>query len=463
MSLKSGIMRRWLRHYLAWAAALTLILVAFSSGMLDGDDPAVIRRRAEWFGLLAIVGYGLIAWISWLPIARRLGRMQKAMMAYAQGDYAMRLEAGDRTELGHIGSDLNWLAQQLHCRNIAEQNRIRQHEAVLTSMAEGILAIDSDGCFINMNRAARDILRVGQESCQGQLITELIRQGDLLNFIRAAMHSPEPMTRELLANGSIMRHLQLDSMALVSGDDQRMGTLIILNDITNLKRLEGVRRDFVANVSHELKTPITSIKGFMETLLDGALEKPEDARRFIEIIARQADRLDAIIEDLLSLSRIEQESERGEIPLEEGRLRDVLQAAIQATQARAETSQARVTCDCPADIKPLMNAPLLEQAVVNLIDNAIKYSGEGSIVAVSAHQENGVTRIHVRDNGPGIAAEHQKRIFERFYRVDKSRSRKMGGTGLGLSIVKYICQAHGGSVSVKSAPGEGSTFTISLP
>lgn len=463
MLLKSGIMKCWLRNYAIFAGVLTLVLIAFSSGMFDGDDPAEIRRRSEWFGLVAIVGYGLVAWGSWAAVAHRLGRMQKAVSEYAQGNYEMRLEAGDRTELGNMASDLNWLAQQLHVRNIVEQNRIRQHEAVLTSMTEGILAIDSDGCFINMNRAARDILRTGDEECQGRLITDFIRQGDLLSFIRQAMNSSEPMSRELLANGSIMRHLALDSTALVSADNKLIGTLIIINDITNLKRLEGVRRDFVANVSHELKTPITSIKGFMETLLDGAIDKPEDARRFIEIIARQADRLDSIIEDLLSLSRIEQESERGEIPLEEGTLSDVLQAALQITESRATANEAQVTCKCPEEIRSRINAPLLEQAVINLIDNAIKYGGKGALIEVSVHQEGGQTLLQVRDNGPGIAPEHQSRIFERFYRVDKSRSRKMGGTGLGLSIVKYICQAHGGSVSVQSAPGKGSTFTISLP
>lgn len=463
MSLKSGVMRRWLRYYLILAGLLTLVLVAFSSGAFDNDDPAVIRRRCEFFGLIAIIGYGVTAWITWLPIAARLQRMQKAVASYAQGDYGMRLDAADRNELGNLASDLNWMAQQLHCRHIVEQDRIRHHESLLMSMTEGILAIDTDGCLISLNRAARKILHLEEGDYHGRLLREFIRQEKLLTFIRDALHAEEPLSCDILLNGSIMRHVELDSAPLVSGENQRIGTLIVINDVTNVKRLEGVRRDFVANVSHELKTPITSIKGFMETLLDGALENPEDTKRFVEIIARQADRLDSIIEDLLSLSRIEQESERGQISLDPGRIVDVLKAAMQATQSRAEARQTTIICHCAEELSARMNAPLLEQALINLIDNAIKYGGEKARVELSAEVSEGRLLIHVSDNGPGIPKEHHQRVFERFYRVDKSRSRKMGGTGLGLSIVKYICQAHGGTVTLQSAVGQGSRFTISLP
>ena len=245
-------------------------------------------------------------------------------------------------------------------------------------------------------------------------------------------------------------------------------------------RHENVRRDFVANVSHELKTPITSIKGFVETLREGAMNYPEDRMRFLDIIARHADRLNAIIEDLLSLSRIEQEVEREQIALEEGRIKEALDSAILVCAGKALEKQIRIDLACDEGLTAKINLPLLEQAVVNLIDNAIKYSGPESTIRIEAAKMGGETVkmgmegeassapgeeivIKVRDWGCGIPKEHLTRIFERFYRVDKARSRKLGGTGLGLAIVKHIVHAHGGRVLVESAPDKGSTFSLYLP
>jgi two-component system phosphate regulon sensor histidine kinase PhoR len=224
-----------------------------------------------------------------------------------------------------------------------------------------------------------------------------------------------------------------------------------------------LRRDFAANVSHELRTPITSIKGFAETLLDGALANPEDAERFLHIIARQADRLNTIIEDLLSLSRVEKETETGDILLSIGHIDKVLQAAVQDCSARAAERNIEVVLDCPSDLSVRMKADLLEQAVINLLDNAIKYSEPGKQVRITGYREDHLATIAVKDQGSGIAEEHHSRLFERFYRVDKARSRTMGGTGLGLAIVKHIALAHRGQVAVESALGQGSTFFIRLP
>jgi two-component system phosphate regulon sensor histidine kinase PhoR len=237
----------------------------------------------------------------------------------------------------------------------------------------------------------------------------------------------------------------------------------VLNDITRLRRLEKVRRDFVANVSHELKTPITSIRGAVETMGEGALESPESAERFLEMIARQADRLNVIIEDLLMLSRLEGEEEGREIELEKASIAPVLRAAMRSCESKAAYKSVTLEATCDEDIAARIDAALLEIAVVNLMDNAIKYSESGSKVLVSCEMSGGEIDIRVRDEGSGIAAKHLPRLFERFYRVDKARSRKLGGTGLGLAIVKHIAQVHGGSVSVESTPGEGSTFTIHLP
>ncbi len=233
--------------------------------------------------------------------------------------------------------------------------------------------------------------------------------------------------------------------------------------VAQIEKLENVRRDFVANVSHELRTPITSIKGYVETLLDGAMHSPDDAQRFLQIITIQTNRLGAIIDDLLALSRIEQKAGNAEILLQRGRIKHVLEAAIDASQSKFLESNIQIECFCGQELEALINAPLLEQAVANLIDNACKYSPPGATVQIEASRTETEVIIRVKDHGCGIDQQHLPRIFERFYRVDKARSRKLGGTGLGLAIVKHIAEAHAGRVMVGSIPGRGSTFSICLP
>jgi two-component system phosphate regulon sensor histidine kinase PhoR len=237
----------------------------------------------------------------------------------------------------------------------------------------------------------------------------------------------------------------------------------VLHDVTRLKRLENIRRDFVANVSHELKTPVTSIKGFVETLLDGAMHNPADAGRFLNIIAAQTERLGAIIDDLLMLSRVEQGAEKAAIELCPAPIGPILEQAAAACQRKAAERRIELAVHCPAELSAAVNAPLLEQAVVNLVDNAVKYSPAGETIAIDAERSGEEIAIRVVDRGCGIPREHLSRVFERFYRVDKARSRELGGTGLGLSIVKHIAQVHGGRATVESVVGRGSTFTLWLP
>jgi two-component system phosphate regulon sensor histidine kinase PhoR len=245
---------------------------------------------------------------------------------------------------------------------------------------------------------------------------------------------------------------------------------MVVSDITQLKKLESIRQDFVANVSHELRTPLTSIKGFVETLAAGAVDDPVEARRFLGILSKQADRITMIVNDLLSLSRIERDADQKAIDLTEGRIVDVLTSSIETCTARAQLKNIHIECVCEPDITAKIERALLEQAVVNLIDNAINYSGNNTPILVHAEYSlpgsGGAKKevvISVKDEGVGIAQEHLSRLFERFYRVDKARSRKMGGTGLGLSIVNHITLAHGGRVGVESTPGKGSIFYIYLP
>jgi two-component system phosphate regulon sensor histidine kinase PhoR len=230
-----------------------------------------------------------------------------------------------------------------------------------------------------------------------------------------------------------------------------------------MKRLENVRRDFVSNVSHELKTPITSIKGFVETLKDGAVNDTEAVKRFLDIIASHSDRLNSIIEDLLSLSRIEQIEDREKLDMQDVRIRQIINSAISLCQIKAKEKNIAVDVSCPAELTAKLNPQFIEHAVMNLLDNAIKYSDPNKLVKIDAYESNSNLYIKVSDQGQGIPNDHHARIFERFYRGDKARSRKQGGTGLGLAIVKHIVQSHGGSITLESEPGKGSVFCIELP
>jgi two-component system phosphate regulon sensor histidine kinase PhoR len=273
----------------------------------------------------------------------------------------------------------------------------------------------------------------------------------------------ESIEDDIVLHNDEERVLNIHSSPLQDAKEARIGILVVINDVTKLRRLENVRRDFVANVSHEIKTPLTAIKGFVETLHDGTVEKPEDIERFFGIVIKHINRLDAIVEDLLTLSRIEKEDTGKEIKFETGSIKDVIETAIQVCQAKADKKNIHIDLSCDKEITAKIDPALLDQAMVNILDNAIKYSEKGSAVYVECSSMEREIIISIKDHGIGIAKKHLPRLFERFYRVDKARSRELGGTGLGLAIVKHIVQAHGGRITVESTPGKGSTFAIHLP
>ena len=379
------------------------------------------------------------------------------------GPESQRLPAPEIEEFLPIVETANRMTDYLRERLRNEVQQRNEVEVVLASMAEGVIVLDADQRLLRVNRAGERILGVKTDDVSGRNMLEVIRNADLQRFVTWAFSSGRPVETEVEIRREKDVVLQAHGTVLHDEAGHKIGGLIVLNDVTRLRQLENVRRDFVANVSHELRTPITSIKGFVETLQDGALDNREDAERFLDIVARQSDRLNAILEDLLSLSRIEQDADRSEIELARGDVRRVMRAAIQACQVKAQDKGVQVDLDCPAGVEAKINAPLLEQAVVNLIDNAIKYSEPGERVSVGLTHTDLDVVISVADHGPGIPREHLPRLFERFYRVDKARSRSLGGTGLGLAIVKHIAQVHGGAALVESRPGKGSTFSIRLP
>jgi len=436
--------------------------------LVTADAADADRQLAEWQRtlLLGCLVVTAAAAAILYALARQLARpvvgLRAAAARLASGDVSADPPATDVAEFADIAAALVRLREQLVERGLTIGRQDTQQEAVLGSMIEGVLAIDGRRCILGINRAAADLLDVEAEQAAGRPLQDVIRNPDLRRFALTAIDCREPVEDDLLLRGIRDRTIRLRGTALrdASGDG---GAVIVLNDVTEVQRLENVRRDFVANVSHELKTPVASIKGFVETLLDGALDDRNDARRFLGIVARQADRLAAIIEDLLALSRIEQSETSGKLPLDPQPLTGILVTASDDCRPRAVERSIRLEVDCPPDLIVTVNGPLLEQAVINLVDNAIKYSEAGKAVWLSADNDATGPAIRVRDEGCGIAAEHLPRLFERFYRVDKARSRVLGGTGLGLSIVKHIVQAHAGTIVVESTPGVGTTFTIRLP
>ncbi|MCB2155465.1 PAS domain-containing protein [bacterium] len=407
-----------------------------------------------------VLGVALAYFMAW-RFVRLLEEIRRGAERFGRGDLSRRVPDSPIDDLSALAQSLNHMASQLDER-IAEITRQRnEREAILASMGEGVLAIDRNERVLNLNRAAEEMLGRPVEEARGRLVQEAFRNVELQRYIARALHGEKVTADETaMLTGVSGVLLQIHAAPLLDSTGREAGLVLILANVTRLHRLENLRREFVANVSHELRTPVTSIKGFAETLLDGALDEPDDARRFVEILARQAQRLDHLIEDLLMISRLER---REEIEMGACRLRSVLESAIDVCAPRAESRKTAINVDCAETISITCNRRLLEQAVVNLVDNAVAYSGEEACVDVSGESNGGTLTIRVADNGPGIPPEHHERLFERFYRVDKARSRDAGGTGLGLSIVKHIAQLHGGTVSIESTLGEGTTFTIQLP
>ncbi len=408
----------------------------------------------------------LAATISWV-ISRRISRpieqMKKSAEQFAAGDLSHRLTYSANEEMAGLADSLNQMAAQLDNRIKTIINQRNQLETVLTSMLEGVIAVDSEERIVSINRAAAQLFENEPENCQNKSIQEVIRSSALQQLIRNALNNPNPAEEDITVYQNEERVIDVKSSPLMDAGRQQIGTLVVFNDVTQLRHLENMRRDFVANVSHEIKTPLTAIKGFVETLQQGKVDKAEEKERFLGIIQKHVDRLNSIIEDLLVLSRIEQEDERKEIKLQQVKIRDIFEAAIQLCRSKAEEKKIRIELDCDKETTAVLDPTLIEQAVANLLDNALKYSEPQSMVLVRSHRKNSEMVISVKDHGIGIAQKHLPRLFERFYRVDKSRSRSMGGTGLGLAIVKHIAQAHGGQVMVESRLGEGSCFSIHLP
>jgi two-component system phosphate regulon sensor histidine kinase PhoR len=422
-----------------------------------------IYRKIAFAGLFLI----LLAAVASLYAARRISQpieeMKRGAQRFAEGNFSRKLLVPDSEEIGSLADVLNHMGRQLDekIRMITQQRN--DLETILSAMREGVLAVDAEERILTFNKAAGSFLGIDLSSAKGHAIQEVVRNADIQRFLSGVLTGKGPADGEIVLHGPENKFLQLNGTLLHDIGGKKIGALVVLNDITRMRQLENMRREFVANVSHELKTPITSIKGYVETLQEGALEDKENVQKFLDIVLKQSDHLNAIVDDLLSLSRIEQDAERGEVQLTEENLRHIIDATTADYELKARERKIKVIVNCSKEIMVKANSRLLKQAIGNLLDNAIKYSEPGKTVEVEAAKNTDKVVIRVSDHGTGIAPEHLPRLFERFYRVDKGRSRELGGTGLGLAIVKHITQAHGGRVTVESVLGEGSIFTLHLP
>jgi two-component system phosphate regulon sensor histidine kinase PhoR len=442
-----------------------VVAVVRTAVALTAIDQTVhhIYISIAWAVLIITVIAALVSLLLSRSISRPITRMRRVAQLFARGQFDVRVPTAGAAELDDLAKALNEMASQLSDRIATVTSQRNELGTILSSMVEGVFAVNLQGHLVSINKAAAQLLDLDPAQAQGLSVEQVVRNADLQQFVRDTLRSSGPAEADVSFPIEGGRFFHVRGAGLSDPRGERSGAVIVLSDTTRIHQLEEMRRDFVANVSHELKTPVTSIQGFVEALQEGGLEDAEQTRRYVDIIAKHAQRLNAIIDDLLSLSRLEDGTPRRAISFEPVKLKPLLTTAVDLSSVKADPRQITIDLLCEDDLEASLNAPLLEQAVLNLLDNAIKYSDPGSRVEIRADQTGDETAICVADTGCGIAHEHLGRIFERFYVVDKSRSRKLGGTGLGLSIVKHIAQVHGGYVTVESTPGRGSTFTIHLP
>jgi two-component system, OmpR family, phosphate regulon sensor histidine kinase PhoR len=363
-----------------------------------------------------------------------------------------------------------FLAQQRQVHAWTEDSRRRQQQTTIeaqaqqqvlfNSMLEGLLLLDRNRRIYLANRAFQGLFGLKTE-LRGKTIMDALRLHELAELVERVETEGQVFDHELKLPELSGRWLRVNAATISDSTGKREGMILVFHDVTRLKQLERTREDFVANVSHELRTPLSLIKGYVETLLDGARDNPEVAERFLKIIERNAERLDLLIQDLLTISALE--SGRMQLNLHPVELRPLVEKVFSDLHAKAENKNVSLVNELP-ELAAVADTNRLDQVLANLVDNAIKYGrAEGAVRVGGKKLDDGKLEIFVQDDGPGIPPESLDRVFERFYRVDKARSRDQGGTGLGLSIVKHIVHSHGGEVWAESEPGKGATFFFTLP
>jgi len=445
------------------------LFVAFAFVVLVTSIPLTeIENQLGSMRARILLGAGIGSFVAialGLLIAQRttapITRMIRTAEELREGRFGARVLDLPTDEIGVLGDALNRLGEEITRRIARLWDDEAQLRAMLAGMAEGVVAVDGEDRVVFANEAARTLLGIGDGDIRGKRLWELARIADFDRLISEARTTGGTARRELTAvsdGGASM----LAAYAHPFGPQSASGVVVVLHDITELRRLERVRRDFVSNVSHELKTPLTSIRGYVETLLSGALHDEQNNERFLEKIDKHVNRLDHLVSDLLSLARLESQGDA--LQMEDLDLQPILQQALGAHDAAAREKNLECRIGAPAGPVRVHGDPeAITQVIDNLLSNAIKYTAEQGQVSLKLQRDGEWAVLEVKDTGVGIPAEDLERVFERFYRVDKARSRDLGGTGLGLSIVKNMVQAMHGEVSVESELGTGSCFRVRLP
>jgi two-component system, OmpR family, phosphate regulon sensor histidine kinase PhoR len=475
-----------------------LAVCALAGLLLFYSFPPAHRLYLLWYGSVTL---GLVALLSALffgvRIRYRLQRLSEFLSVVPERDFLPSLPVWDEDEIGALERGLQQLMTQQHERMRALQAERKKLEAVLQSMAEGVVVTDPTGNVVLCNRAAQDLFGLSpNQDWRWRPILAFSRHPLLQELLREVANKrpgDQPVTREIEIEGRTERYLAVSAMQVCEDGVTVSGYVLVFYDLTQLKRLESVRADFVANVSHELRTPLTAIKGYAETLLNGALKDPDTAQRFLTIIDRHSERLSRLIDDLLTLSNLE--LGKAELRREEVILAELVSEVFEVVKEKAERGGVRLVQECPAELPVLIgDSDRLNQVLLNLVDNAIKYTPAGGTVTVTAStvssskfqvpssgaevqslgskvqsprfkvqgQEEWML-IAVMDTGCGIPESEIPRLTQRFYRVDKARSRELGGTGLGLAIVKHIVQAHSGFMRIESQVNQGTTVCLFFP
>lgn len=414
---------------------------------------------ASIFGIL-LLSLGLTFLVS-VFVSRPLTEMSAIAKSMAQGDFSKKTAIHTQDEIGELARSLNLMSEEIKDKIGKVDSERAKLDLVLSSMFEGVIVTDEKESIILMNPSLRKIFLLDSNP-EGKKPLEVIRNtavGDMVDrIIKGKQHLA---TEEIVINTPEEKILKVNGVPIMR-NNRLEGAILVFHDITELRRLEKIRQDFVANVSHELRTPISSIKGYAETLLEGALEDKYNAKEFISIIYQDSNRLANLINDLLDLSKIESgKMKMSLVPLDAISL---IKRAVAVIENQAKAKSIALKINIPQGLPKIKaDETRFSQVMINLLDNAIKYSSEGGTATISAKVVDNILQFDISDTGIGISENDLPRIFERFYRVDKARSRELGGTGLGLSIVKHIVSAHGGQVRVQSELGHGSTFSFTIP
>lgn len=414
------------------------------------------------FSLLFIVLTMALIWKFSLDIFTPLKRITKMARKLARGELEERIRLRNyQNEIGTLSQAFNYMADQLQKKIEEISEEKSRAEAILNNTVNGLIATNKYNRVRIVNPAARKMLGIEEKEVKGRELIEVVRNHKIVKFLETAFNKDEIINKEIILQRTDKKVFSCSFVPIHSEGREVTGGIIVFNDITELRKLEQVRKEFVANASHELKTPLTSIIGYVDTILENDIKDHKMIKRFLNIIKNEADRLYLLIRDLLDLSKLENNSLQGE--MKPSNLVEIIHKASDILDDKAYEKDINLMVDVQKHLPPVKMIPeQIEQVLINLIDNAIKYTPEGGEVIIRAYRRNGKVFVEVEDNGIGIPAGDLDRIFERFYRVDKARSRKLGGTGIGLSIVKHIIQNHDSEIEVESEQGKGSVFRFWL-